>query len=284
MKWRMIMNSKSPPYSDKEINELKAYLKKIEVPIEKISKNLEIKDISSQISEIYEKTISPGQVEAVLSRVMGITLSSKQRTQLWDLRKKIKRYEKFLTNFREWRLKYDYQLKVVILGLTEEQSDYLPQIFNKPNMAPERDIIGVNLLTKLTEIYDINLLRLQIWDITSQKRFAFLRPQFYKGATAAILMFNKENRESFDMIKTYYEELKGSTGLKFKIRGKLRKEISMPIAVIALGNNTSIPYEEILSFTKEIGAFYFEIENIENEQFPEILDAIATTVIVKFHY
>lgn len=284
MKWRIIMNSKSPPYSDKEINELKAYLKKIEVPIEKISKNLEIKEFSTQISDLYEKTISPGQVEAVLNRVMGKTLSSKQRTQLWDLRKKIKRYDRFITNFSEWRLKYDYQLKVLILGLTEEQSDYLPQIFNKPNMAPERDIIGVNLLIKLTEIYDINLLRIQIWDITSQDRFAFLRPQFYRGATAAILVFNKEDRKSFDMIKKYYDELKESTGLKFKIRGKLRKEISMPIAVIALGNNTSIPYEEILSFTKEIGAFYFEIENIENEQFPEILDAVATSVIVKFHH
>ena len=274
------MNSKSPPYNDKEINDLKTYLMKIDIPIEKISKNLEIKEVSNQISEQYEKTISPGQAEAVLLRVMGFTLSSKQRTQIYDLRKKIQRYEKFLTNFREWGNKPDHELKVIILGLMEEQSDYLTQTFNKPNIALERDIIGVNFLTKFTEIYDI-LVRLQIWDVTSQDRFAFLRPQFYKGATAAILVFNKEDRKSFDMLKIYYDELKESTGLKFKTKRKLRKEISIPIAVIALGNNTVIPYEEILSLTREIGAFYFEIGNIEDERFQETLDLIATTVLVK---
>ncbi|MBY9011045.1 MAG: hypothetical protein KGD70_01585 [Candidatus Lokiarchaeota archaeon] len=275
------MNSKSPPYNDKEINDLKTYLMKIDIPIEKISKNLEIKEVSNQISEQYEKTISPGQAEAVLLRVMGFTLSSKQRTQIYDLRKKIQRYEKFLTNFREWGNKPDHELKVIILGLMEEQSDYLTQTFNKPNIALERDIIGVNFLTKFTEIYDI-LVRLQIWDVTSQDRFAFLRPQFYKGATAAILVFNKEDRKSFDMLKIYYDELKESTGLKFKTKRKLRKEISIPIAVIALGNNTVIPYEEILSLTREIGALYFEIGNIEDERFQETLDLIATTVLVKF--
>ena len=85
---------------------------------------------------------------------MGIPLSPKQRTQLYDLRKKIQRYEKFLTNFREWRKKYDHELKIIILGLTEEQSDYLPSVFNKVQMAPGRDVIGVNFLTKLIENYD----------------------------------------------------------------------------------------------------------------------------------
>lgn len=276
------MNTKNNLLTDKRLNDLKFYLKKLDFPTEKISKELDLKELSSQISEKYEKTISPGQVEAVLRRVMGIPLTSKERSQLYDLRKKIRRHEKFLDSFREWEIKYDYQLKVIILGLREEQSNYLPQIFNKPNIAPERDIIGVNLLTKLTENYDKTLTRLQIWDVTSQKRFAFLRSQFYKGATAAILVFNKENRESFDMVKIYYDEFKESTGLIFKTKGRSRKEITIPIAVIAIGNNSVTPYEEILSLTKEIGVYYFEIKNIEDERFQEMLDVIATTVLVKF--
>lgn len=284
------MSSKIIEISDKQINELNVFFKKIGIPTTKISKEFNIEEVSSQISEIYEKTISPGQSEAVLCRVMGIPLSPKQRTQLYDLRKKIQRYEKlipryekFLKNFREWGIKYDIQLKIIILGLTEEQSDYLPQILNKPNIAPERDIIGVNLLTKLIENYDKSLTRLQIWDITSQKRFAFLRPQFYRGATAAFLVFNKENRESFDMIKKYCIELKESTGLKFKLkyRHKFLKEISMPIGLIAMGRNSIIPYEEILSLTKDMGAGYSEIENIEDELFEVMFKGIAMTVLVR---
>lgn len=275
------MNSNIVTLSDKQSNELNVFFKKIGIPTSKISKEFNIEEVSSQISEIYEKTISPGQSEAVLRRVMGIPLTPKQRTQLYNLRKKIQRYEKFLANFREWRSKYDYELKIIILGLTEEQSGYLPQILNKPNIAPERDIIGVNLLTKLTEISKFFLLRLQIWDVTSQRRFAFLRAQFYRGAAAAILVFNKENRDSFDMVKTYYNELKESTGLKFKNKGKFRKEISLQVALIAMGNKTVVPYEEILALNKNIGTSYYELGNIEDERFQQILDSIGVAVILR---
>ncbi|NVM18513.1 MAG: hypothetical protein HWN80_12425 [Candidatus Lokiarchaeota archaeon] len=276
------MNSKIITLNDKQLNELNVFFKKIGIPTTKISKEFNIEEVSSQISDIYEKTISPGQSEAVLRRVMGIPLSPKQRTQLYDLRKKIQRYEKFLNNFREWRTKYDHELKIIILGLTKEQSEYLPSALTKPFIAVERDVIGVNFLTKLIEIYDKSLIRLQIWDVTSQRRFAFLRPQFYKGAAAAILVFNKENRDSFDMVKTYYNELKESTGLKFKTKGKFRKEISLPVALIAMGNKTVVPYEEILALNKNIGTSYYELGNIEDERFQQILDGIGVALILRF--
>jgi len=277
------MNSKIIFLKDKQMNDLKNFFKKIELSTEKASKEFNIEEVSSQISEKYEKTISPGQAEAVLRRVMGITLSSKERSQLYDLRKKIQRYEKLLTNFTEWGIKYDYLLKMIILGLAEEQSDYLPQVFNKLNIVPERAVIGVNFFTKLTENYDKTLTRLQIWDVTSSNRFATIRPQYYRGAAAAILVFNKENRDSFDMIKKYYNELNEITGLKFKLKLKRRllKEISIPIALVGIGSNLVIPYEEILSLTKDIGANYFEIGNIEDDRFQETLDLIATQVLVK---
>ena len=280
---RVKMNSKMYHLSDKQKIDLKRFFKTIDFSIQDISKEFNIEEISSKISEKYEKTISPGQSEAVLRRVMGIPLSSKHRSQLYDLRKKIFRYEKFLTSFREWGRKYDHQLKIIILGLTEEQSDYLQQVLNKPLIVPDRDVIGVNFMTKIIENYDKFLTQLQIWDVTNQKRFAFLRPQFYRGATAAILVFDKESRSSFDMVKKYSNELKESTGLKFKlkIKRKFHKEISMPIALIATGKNTVIPYEEILSLTNDIGAGYYETENIEDERFQEMLVGMAMTVLVR---
>jgi GTPase SAR1 family protein len=281
----MKMNSKPHLYRDKELNDLKTYLKKIDITTEKISeiKEFDIKVLSSQISEKYEKTISPGQVEAVLHRVMGITLTAKQRTQLYDLRRKIKRYDKFLTSFKEWGIKYDHQLKILMLGLSEEQSDYLLTFLNKPELTPGKEIIGVNLLTKLTENYDKTLTRLQIWDVSREKRFAFLRPQFFRGAAAAFLVFNKENPESFEEIKQYVKELKEVTGIKFKIKRKINKEIKMPIAVIATGIKPVVPYEEILTLTKDLGAGYFELESLEDERFQEWLDGTAMTVLVRLH-
>ncbi|MHA1486503.1 MAG: hypothetical protein ACTSSC_04970 [Promethearchaeota archaeon] len=67
---------------DKEMNDLKKFLKKIEFPTENLSKEFNIKEVSIQISEKYEKTISPGQAEAVMRRIIGDTpLSTKERSQ-----------------------------------------------------------------------------------------------------------------------------------------------------------------------------------------------------------
>jgi len=275
------MTSKKIKLTDKQMNELNVFFKKIGIPTTNISKEFDIEEVSSQISDIYEKTISPGQSEAVMRRVMGIPLSPKQRTQLYDLRKKIQRYEKFLTNFREWGRKYDHQLKIIILGLTEEQSDYLPSILNKHGIGPERDIIGVSFYTKLTENYDKFLTQLQIWDVTDQKRFAFLRPQFYKGVAGVLLVFNTEDRDSFEMIKKYFIELRESTDLKFKVRGKFKKEITLPISLIGIGTKLLIPYDEVLSLANEMGASYGQIETIEDDRFQDILRALATITLFK---
>jgi GTPase SAR1 family protein len=258
------------------------FLKKIEFPTENLSKEFNIKEVSFQISEKYEKTISPGQAEAVMRRVIGETpLSTKERSQLYDLRKKIYRYEKFLTSFREWGRKYDHQLKIIILGLTEEQSDYLPSILNKHGTGPERDIIGVSFFTKLTENYDKSLTSLSIWDISKKERFASIRPQFYKGVAGVLLVFNTEDRDSFEMIKKYFIELRESTDLKFKVRRKIKKEISLPLSLIGIGNKLLIPYDEILSLASEMGASYGQIETIGDERFQDILRALATIILFK---
>ncbi len=258
------------------------FLKKIEFPTENVSKEFNIKEVSFQISEKYEKTISPGQAEAVMRRIIGGTpLSTKERSQLYDLRKKIYRYEKFLTSFREWGRKYDHQLKIIILGLTEEQSDYLPSILNKHGTGPERDIIGVSFYTKLTENYDKSLTSLAIWDISKKERFASIRPKFYKGVAGVLLVFNTEDRDSFEMIKKYFIELRESTDLKFKVRRKFKKEISLPLSLIGIGNKLLIPYDEILSLASEMGASYGQIETIENEIFQDILRALAAIIIFK---
>ena len=276
------MNSKNIFLKDKQIDDLKKFLKKIEFPTENISKELNIKEVSFQISEKYEKTISPGQVEAVMRRIIGVTpLSTKERSQLYDLRKKIYRYEKFLTSFREWGRKYDHQLKIIILGLTEEQSDYLPSILNKHGTGPERDIIGVSFYTKLTENYDKSLTSLAIWDISKKERFASIRPQFYKGVAGVLLVFNTEDRDSFEMIKKYFIELRESTDLKFRVRRKFKKEISLPLSLIGIGNKLLIPYDEILSLASEMGASYGQIETIGDERFQDILRALATIILFK---
>jgi GTPase SAR1 family protein len=220
---------------DKEINDLKKFFKKIDYPTEKISKEFNIKEVSSQISEKYEKTISPGQVEAVMRRVMKKTpLSTKQRSQLYDLRKKIKRYEKFLTYFGEWGKEPNNLFKVIIIGLNEDQSRKFHSLLITPKNSGERITIGVDFHTKTIESYDKSLTKLQFWNVSGNKRFESLREHYYKGAHAMIIVYEKGNQESLNSAKMYYSEFKKTTNLKFKLL-KLRN-VLIETSIILVAN------------------------------------------------
>jgi hypothetical protein len=275
------MNNKTLLLREKQLKDLLKFLKKIEFSSEKVTKDLDLEELSKQISKKYEMTISPGQAEAVLRRVLGMTLTSKERSQLYDLRQKIQRYDKFLTSFQDWGRKYDHQLKLIILGLTEQQSEFLSSILNKPGITPDRDIIGVTFFTKLTENYDKSLTKLQIWDVTGSNRFASIRPQFYRGAAGVLFVFNTEDRDSFEMIEKYFSELKEITNLKFKVRGRFKKEITLITSLLGIGNKLLIPYDEVLSLANKMGTGYGQIDSIEDDRFQDILRFFATIVLYK---
>jgi len=52
--------------------------------------------------------------------------------------------------------------------------------------------IGSNFSTKQVELeeYPNYLVKLQLWDLAGQKHFSFVRPPFYRGATATVFVFD----------------------------------------------------------------------------------------------
>ncbi len=59
--------------------------------------------------------------------------------------------------------------------------------------------IGSNFATKAIKFEEHpNVdVRLQLWDLAGQKHFSFVRPPFYRGATAIIYVFDLTRRSSF---------------------------------------------------------------------------------------
>jgi GTPase SAR1 family protein len=274
------MNNKNEVLSDKQITNLTKFLKKINYKKltlfkDQINRDLDIENfienISSEIFEEYDKAISIGQAKAILKRILGLILSSTDRSQLYELRKKIKKYKKFITYFGEFGKTFDYILKVLILGLEEDQANKLNFVLEKSKISPGKDIIGVDFYTKLVENYDKSLVNLQIWDISNHKKFGTIRNQYYRGAIVAILTFDKSNRESFELIKKYCAELKEKTNLQFNIKRLKGKKFRMPIALVGLGGDSVIPYDEIYNLAKEFDAQYFEMLDVEDDSFKQML-------------
>lgn len=67
--------------------------------------------------------------------------------------------------------------------------------------------IGASFLQRrvMVDNYEISL---QIWDTAGQERFRSMAPMYYRGAKAAICVFDVTNEESFNRIVSWLRDLK----------------------------------------------------------------------------
>ena len=74
--------------------------------------------------------------------------------------------------------------------------------------------IGSNFSTKQVELeeYPNYLVKLQLWDLAGQKHFSFVRPPFYRGATATVFVFDITRRSSFQNILEWQIEVEKVIG------------------------------------------------------------------------
>ena len=54
--------------------------------------------------------------------------------------------------------------------------------------------------------------KLFFWDIAGQDEFNFMRPTFYKGSKAAIIVFSHSDGDSYNNIVDWHEDIKKYTG------------------------------------------------------------------------
>ena len=107
---------------------------------------------------------------------------------------------------------YTHRSKIVVVGdaavgKTSLIVRYVKGIFNPSYIIT----LGVNFF-----IQDISIgektLRLQIWDTAGQERFGPVRQKYYKGARAAVLVFDLTNQESFQRLDFWVKEVKQACG------------------------------------------------------------------------
>jgi small GTP-binding protein len=83
--------------------------------------------------------------------------------------------------------------------------------------------------SKYDEEIDGNNCKLFFWDIAGQREFDFMRPTFYKGSKAAIIVFSHTDDDSFDHIPEWHEDIKNYTG---------------ELPIVLFGNKTDLMKED----------------------------------------
>jgi len=89
--------------------------------------------------------------------------------------------------------------------------------------------------SKYDEDIDGNNCKLFFWDIAGQEEFNFMRPTFYKGSKAAIIVFSHIDEESFEKVTEWHDDIT-------KFCGKL--------PIVLFGNKMDLVDEENLDDNK----------------------------------
>jgi len=105
-----------------------------------------------------------------------------------------------------------FKVKLVLLGDTQVGKSSIVIRFVKNEFDQYRyPTIGATFLTQKVQLQE-HTVRFQIWDTAGQEKYKSLAPLYYKGAHAALVVYDITNRESFENAKGWVEELKQSEG------------------------------------------------------------------------
>ncbi|XP_062142205.1 ras-related protein Rab-5A-like [Drosophila sulfurigaster albostrigata] len=160
----------------------------------------------------------------------------------------------------------DYH-RVVILGAAEVGKSSLVLRFVKGQFHEYLDnTIGAAFFTQTICIKD-TVVKLEIWDTAGQERYHSLAPMFYRGAQAAIVVYDIQNQNSFQCAKTWVKEL--------------RKQ-DLPNIVIALAGNKAdlsnirvVEFDEAKQYAEENGLLFMETSAKTGMNVNDIFLAIA---------
>mmetsp|Transcript_11718 Transcript_11718/g.30628 ORF Transcript_11718/g.30628 Transcript_11718/m.30628 type:complete len:196 (-) Transcript_11718:371-958(-) len=140
--------------------------------------------------------------------------------------------------------------KLVLLGDTAVGKSCLVVRFVRDEFFEfQEPTIGAAFLTQSVATGAATV-KFEIWDTAGQERYRSLAPMYYRGAAAAIVVYDITNKDSFNGAKSWVKELQR--------RGD-------PNAVIALAGNKAdlqskrkIDYQEAQQYAEENGIMHIE--------------------------
>ncbi|KAF4020742.1 hypothetical protein G4228_012442 [Cervus hanglu yarkandensis] len=129
------------------------------------------------------------------------------------------------------------QFKLVLLGESAVGKSSLVLRFVKGQFHEfQESTIGAAFLTQ-TVCLDDTTVKFEIWDTAGQERYHSLAPMYYRGAQAAIVVYDITNEESFARAKNWVKEL--------------QRQASPNIVIALSGNKADLANKRAVDFQAE---------------------------------
>jgi Ras-related protein Rab-5C len=158
--------------------------------------------------------------------------------------------------------------KLVLLGdAAVGKSSCVERFVKNEFFEFQQPTIGAAFLTQTVALDDYTV-KFEIWDTAGQERYRSLAPMYYRGAAAALVVYDITDHESFTGAKTWIEELQrqGSADIVIGLAGN-----KLDLA----SSKRQVSYEEAKAYADENGCIFFETSAKTGENVTSMFQAIA---------
>ncbi|RMC05193.1 hypothetical protein DUI87_18377 [Hirundo rustica rustica] len=162
------------------------------------------------------------------------------------------------------------QFKLVLLGESAVGKSSLVLRFVKGQFHEfQESTIGAAFLTQ-TVCLDDTTVKFEIWDTAGQERYHSLAPMYYRGAQAAIVVYDITNEESFARAKNWVKELQrqASPNIVIALAGNKAD----------LANKRAVDFQEAQAYADDNSLLFMETSAKTSMNVNEIFMAIAAHV------
>jgi small GTP-binding protein len=160
-----------------------------------------------------------------------------------------------------------FQFKLVLLGESAVGKSSLVLRFVKGQFLEfQESTIGAAFLTQTVCLNDTTC-KFEIWDTAGQERYHSLAPMYYRGAHAAIVVYDITSRESFERAQNWVKELQrqGNPNIVIALTGNK----------LDLAEHRQVQIDEAQSYSDENGLLFMETSAKTAANVNELFVAIA---------
>ena len=99
--------------------------------------------------------------------------------------------------------------KIVVLGESAVGKSCIVLRFVHNEFVPQECTIGAAFITATVQVSE-STVKYEIWDTAGQERYRSLAPMYYRGAVAAIVVYDITSKDSFRRARSWINELRSN--------------------------------------------------------------------------
>ena len=159
--------------------------------------------------------------------------------------------------------KNDKTLKIIILGSSEVgKTCILNRYFHNDFKENLLSTVGIDFQTKFFK-FDNQKIKVNYIDTAGEEKFRAISVNYLKGTNGVILVFDITNKETFDLLETWLNELKETNKAD-------------------LAEHREVTVEDANKLADNMKCKYFEASAKTGENIKEALDEIAKISFINF--